>query len=152
MEEWHISSEYDFLKSIVEEKRATGRSTRIVDRIIQDFFEKPIGTIIPIYDHFNGVNFNYSNPSKSDWCHTDRRSERWGIMRQADRNILKRVEGRLRNEHCGVKYKIITGNPRLQTERNEDLVYSYAIIRKTPTNEERLKLEQMLKESKDGKI
>ena len=31
-------------------------------------------------------------------------------MRQADRNILKRVEGRLRNEHCGVKYKIITGN------------------------------------------
>ena len=50
MEEWCISSEYDFLKSIVEEERATGRSTRIVDRIIQDFFEKPIGTIIPIYE------------------------------------------------------------------------------------------------------
>ena len=144
MEEWRISSEYDFLKSIVEEKRATGRSTRIVDRIIQDFFEKPIGTIIPIYDHY------YSNTSKSDWCHTDRRSKRWGIMRQADYNILKRVEGRLRYEHCGVKYKIVTGNPLLQTKRNEDLVYSYAIIRKTPTNEERL--EQILKKSKDSKI
>ena len=48
MEERCISSEYNFLKSIVEEERATGRSTRIVDRIIQDFFEKPIGTIIPI--------------------------------------------------------------------------------------------------------
>lgn len=150
MEEWCISSEYDFLKSIVEEERATGRSTRIVDRIIQDFFEKPIGTIIPIYDHFNGVNFTYSNPSKSDWLNTDRRSERCGIMRQADRNILKIVEGRLKYEHCGVKYKIITGNPRLQTERNEDLVYSYAIIRKTPTYKE--KLEQFLKECKDAKI
>lgn len=71
-------------------------------------------------------------------------------MRQADRNILKIVEGRLKYEHCGVKYKIITGNPRLQTERNEDLVYSYAIIRKTPTYKE--KLEQFLKECKDAKI
>lgn len=137
-EEVHIPSEYDFLKEWVEQERATGRSTRIVDGIIQDFFNKPMGTIIPIYDHFNGVNFNYRNPSKSDWCHIDRETERWGIFRQADRNILKKVEGRLQCEHGGVKYKIITGNPRMQEERHEDLVYSWAIIRETPTFKEQL--------------
>lgn len=150
MEEVHKFYEIDYLTDGVEQDRETGRSTRIVDAIIQDFFNKPIGTIIPIYDHFNGVNFNYRNPSKSDWCHIDRGVERWGIMRKADRNILKKVEGRLRCEHGGVKYKIIVGNPRMQEERHEEFVYSYALIRETPTFKERL--EQILKGCKDGKI
>lgn len=134
-----LSAEMEHLTDRINQKRMTGRSTRIVDDIIQDFFTKPMGTIIPIYDHFSGVNFNFSNPSKSDWCHTDRRTGRWGIMRQADHFILKRVEGRLKYEHGGIKYKIITGNPRMQEERREDVVYSYAIVRETPTLEERLK-------------
>lgn len=37
MEEVHTFSEIDFLTNIVEQDRATGRSTRIVDAIIQDF-------------------------------------------------------------------------------------------------------------------
>lgn len=137
----HTLCEIDFLKDRVEQDRATGRSTRIVDGIIQDFFNKPMGTIIPIYDHFSGTNFNWHHPERSDWCHINR-GDRWGIMRQADRNILKIVEGRLKYEHGGVKYKIMVGNPRVQEERHEELVYSYALIRETPTFKERL--EQIL--------
>lgn len=138
----HTLNEIDFLKNSVEQERATGRSTRIVDGIIQDFFNKPMGTIIPIYDHFSGVNFNRLHPEKSDWCHMDRRNERWGVMRQTDRNILKRVERRLKYEHGGIKYRIITGNQRRQEELHTDVVYSYAIVRETPTFKERL--EQLL--------
>ena len=142
--------ELEYYRDKVDQHRASGRSTRIVDDIIQQFFQKPMGTIIPIYDHFTGVNFNFSNPSRSDYCHNDKRTERWGIIRQADHFILKRVEGRLKYEHGGVKYKIIVGSPHMQEMRHEDVIYSYAIVRETPTCKE--KLEQILKECKDGKI
>lgn len=146
----HTLCEIDFFTNIVEQERATGRSTRIVDGIIQDFFNKPMGTIIPIYDHFSGVNFNWHHPERSDWCHYNRRTAKWDVMREADHRILKVVEGRLKCEHGGIKYKVITGNPRMQEERHEDVVYSYAIVRETPTFKE--KLEQLLKEAKNGKV
>lgn len=141
---WHGGFALEELTDRVDQKRATGRSTRIVDDIIQDFFNKPIGTIIPIYDHFNGVNFNFKNPDRSDYGHYGRYSNRYGIMRQADERILKVVKGRLKYEHGNVKYKVITGNPQMQEERREDVSYHYAIIRETPTIKE---LYNKLKES-----
>lgn len=35
-----------------ETSRATGKTTRIVDKLIQEFFEKPMGTKIAIVDHY----------------------------------------------------------------------------------------------------
>ena len=53
--------------------RASGESTRILDRIVQEFFTQPIGTKIYIYDHYG--------------------------TRQADQYLLGRVIKRLDNEH-----------------------------------------------------
>lgn len=139
--------EIEFLKDCVGQHRATGRSTRLVDSIIQEFFTKPMGTIIPVADHFTGINFNHFDPIRSDWGHFGRKANRWGIMRVADKHVLRVVEGRLKNEHGGVKYKVITGNPSEQERRNEDKIYSYAIIRETPTFKE--KLEQLQNDEKE---
>lgn len=53
--------------------RALGDSTRILDRIVQEFFTQPIGTKIYIYDHYG--------------------------TRQADQYLLGRVLKRIENEH-----------------------------------------------------
>ena len=53
--------------------RALGDSTRILDRIIQEFFTQPIGTKIHIHDHYG--------------------------TRVADQYLLDRVIKRLENEH-----------------------------------------------------
>ena len=53
--------------------RASGESTRILDRIVQEFFTQPIGTKIYIYDHYG--------------------------TRQADQYLLGRVLKRIENEH-----------------------------------------------------
>ena len=58
--------------------RALGESTRILDRVVQEFFTQPIGTKIYIYDHFGS--------------------------RQADRYLLSRAIKRLETEHH-VEYK-----------------------------------------------
>lgn len=33
--------------------RATGLSTRIIDKLVQDFFNEPMGTKIYVHDHFS---------------------------------------------------------------------------------------------------
>ena len=53
--------------------RASGESTRMLDRIVQEFFKQPIGTKIHIHDHYG--------------------------TRVADQYLLDRVIKRLENEH-----------------------------------------------------
>ena len=53
--------------------RASGESTRILDRIVQEFFTQPPGTKIYIHDHYG--------------------------TRQADQYLLDRVLKRIENEH-----------------------------------------------------
>ena len=60
--------------------RATGRTTKLVDELVQEFFEKPMGTKIPVLDHF-----------------PDRR---------ADEYLLDRFMKRLESEHPGATCKI----------------------------------------------
>lgn len=60
--------------------RATGKSTRLVDKLIQEFFEHPAGTKIPVCDHY---------PEK-----------------QADEFLLDRFMKRLESEHHGITCKI----------------------------------------------
>ena len=38
--------------------RATGRTTRLVDELVQEFFEKPMGTKIMVYDHYGSMQAN----------------------------------------------------------------------------------------------
>ncbi len=76
-----MDSEYyeDFLKSRTDEElqellyRATGETTRLADRTIQEFFTQPMGTKIYAYDHYG--------------------------TRQADQMLLKTVAKRLETEH-----------------------------------------------------
>lgn len=58
--------------------RASGRTTRLIDEFVQDFFNRPMGTKIYIYDHYG--------------------------TRQADQYLLGRAIKRLENEHH-VEYK-----------------------------------------------
>lgn len=71
-------------KRVSEEMfRATGKSTRLVDKLIQEFFEQPAGTKIPVCDHY---------PEK-----------------QADEFLLDRFMKRLELEHPSITCKIYRG-------------------------------------------
>ena len=63
--------------------RATGRSTKLVDELIQEFFEKPMGTEIPVCDHYP--------------------------ERRADEFLLDRFMTRLESEHPTATCKINWG-------------------------------------------
>jgi hypothetical protein len=69
----------EYLKSKTDEEleellgRATGKTTRLVDRVVQEFFTQPMGTKIYAYDHYG--------------------------TRQADQLLLKTVAKRLEAEH-----------------------------------------------------
>ena len=71
---------YDDKKLFEAMFRATGRSTKLVDELIQEFFEKPIGTKIPVCDHYP--------------------------ERRADEFLLDRFMKRLESEHPGATCKI----------------------------------------------
>lgn len=64
------------------EDRATGRSTRLVDMYVQEFFTSPQGTSVLILDHWDDP--------------------------RAHRSLLDRVISRLRIEHPGVHYAVCT--------------------------------------------
>ena len=66
-----------------ETSRATGKTTRIVDELIQEFFEKPMGTKIAIVDHYP--------------------------ERRADEFLLNMFMRRLESEHPAITYKIHKG-------------------------------------------
>lgn len=63
-----------------QNKRASGRSSRILNSIIEEFFQNPIGTHIAIYDH---------STNKNDV-----------------RIMVNNVERRLKNEYPQIKYRI----------------------------------------------
>ena len=63
--------------------RATGKSTRLVDELIQEFFKQPAGTKIPVCDHYP--------------------------ERQADEFLLDRFMKRLESEHPSITCKVHRG-------------------------------------------
>ena len=63
--------------------RATGKSTRLVDELIQEFFKQPAGTKIPVCDHYP--------------------------ERQADEFLLDKFMKRLELEHPNITCKIYRG-------------------------------------------
>lgn len=85
--------------------RASGRTTRLVDSVIQEFFTQPIGTKIYVYDHYG--------------------------TRQADQMLLEKVAKRLETEHHAKfhlsknfhsqAYYIVRDNPTLHELILEEL-------------------------------
>lgn len=83
-----IKMEYNFElwddKRLFDEMfRATGRTTKLVDELIQEFFERPMGTNIPVCDHYP--------------------------ERRADEFLLDRFMKRLESEHPSATCKIHRG-------------------------------------------
>jgi adenylate kinase family enzyme len=74
---------WDDKKLFDEMFRATGKSTKLVDELIQEFFEKPMGTRILVCDHYP--------------------------ERQADEYLLDRFMKRLESEHPSATCKIHRG-------------------------------------------
>ena len=74
---------WDDKKLFDEMFRATGKSTKLVDELIQEFFEKPMGTRIPVCDHYP--------------------------ERRADEYLLDRFMKRLESEHPSATCKIHRG-------------------------------------------
>lgn len=77
---------WDDKKLFDEMFRATGKSTKLVDELIQEFFEKPMGARIPVCDHY-----------------ADRRSDEY---------LLDRFMKRLESEHPSARCKIHRGEHR----------------------------------------
>ena len=73
--------------------RATGRTTRIIDEVVQAFFNMPVGSHIAVVDHY-------------------------GTM-QADKYLLDKIRQRLDCEHPSVKYKTGRENGQFYIERTE---------------------------------
>ena len=74
---------WDDKKLFDEMFRATGKSTKLVDELIQEFFENPMGTRILVCDHYP--------------------------ERQADEYLLDRFMKRLESEHPSATCKIHRG-------------------------------------------
>lgn len=100
-------------KELIElTSRATGKSTHILNEIINDFFEYPIGTPIEIYDHYEYE--GYDKDKKIMVCNT-----------KARENMLNMVRKRLANEYPNIEYSV---------KHNSGTIYIY---RKTPKLRER---------------
>lgn len=83
---------WDDKKLFDEMFRATGKSTKLVDELIQEFFEKPMGTRILVCDHY---------PERPVCDHYPER--------QADEYLLDRFMKRLESEHPSATCKIHRG-------------------------------------------
>ena len=110
--------------------RASGRSTSILNEIIDSFFGAPMGTPIEVYDHYELDRFvsKKDNPHNIIVCNTNAREMMAGMIKK-----------RLASEFPNIKYDMVHMN---------GTIYLY---RKTPTlyeeNKKRLdKLKQMLGE------
>ena len=62
------------------EERITGRSTRLIDKYIQEFFTNPAGIGVYVLDHYDDI--------------------------RAHQSLLDRVISRLKIEHSGVHYAV----------------------------------------------
>ena len=74
---------YDDNRILDKMFRATGRTTKLVDELVQEFFEQPMGTNIPVCDHYPD--------------------------RKADEYLLDRFMKRLESEHPTATCKIHRG-------------------------------------------
>lgn len=95
-----VSLQYELIELA---SRATGRSTHILNEIINDFFENPIGTPIEIYDHYEYK--GYDKDKKRIVCNT-----------KARENMLNMVRKRLASEHPNIEYSV---------EHNSGTIYIY---------------------------
>ena len=83
------------LKELSLSYRASGRSTRIVDELVQEFFKAPLGTKIMVCDHYG--------------------------TRQADEHVLRKLRKRIEAEHHA-KYHITHDGGLLYIIRDEPTV------------------------------
>lgn len=107
-------------------QRASGRSSRIVNDVIEEFFQKPIGTEIIVQDHYYGANHGMRNGKHyMDTSHKDYRMGHDGSnVRKASELVLRKVVRRLETEYPGVEFEISKG------------AYPYYIKRKSKTKRE----------------
>lgn len=112
--------------------RATGRTKRIVNNLtIEEFFQKPMGTPIEIYDHYNGVNYGYDEKNKRGLFDTSHMGHRNDIgAKRANLMLAQMIKDRLYHEYNGVEYELDTRT-----------CYPFTITRKSETLSERLQRE-----------
>ncbi len=108
---------WDDKKLFDEMFRATGKSTKLVDELIQEFFEKPMGTRIPVCDHY-----------------PDRR---------ADEYLLDRFMKRLESEHPSATCKIHRGE-HITIERTSPTYHEMVKEEYARRQEEKKKNENLL--------
>lgn len=102
--ELSLDEKYFLHNELIElASRATGRSTYILNEIINDFFENPIGTPIEIYDHYEYK--GYDKDKKIKVCNN-----------MARENMLNMVRRRLASEHPNIEYSV---------EHNFGTIYIY---------------------------
>lgn len=111
--------------------RATGRTKRIVNNTIEEFFQKPMGTPIEIYDHYTGVNYGYDEKNKRGLFDTSHMEHRNDIdAKRANLMLAQMIKDRLDHEYPGVEYEL-----DIRT------CYPFTITRKSETRSERLQRE-----------
>lgn len=129
MDRQEIESRINKLETELSFKRATGRTSRIVNHTIEEFFQKPKGTAIEIGDHYIG--FNMGVDKKQGKVVFDISHGRTGNVqyRTAARMVARKIKDRLDHEYPNVAYELDINH------------YPLTITRKSETNEERLRKE-----------
>lgn len=81
--------------------RATGRTNRLVNEIVEKLFNSPINTKIYVIDHYSGANTAFVNgKALSD---ISRNAKLASV--EADKMLLNKVIKRLSNEYKNVKFE-----------------------------------------------
>lgn len=99
---------------MVEENRATGKTTRVIDNAIQAFFNNGEKLYIPTYhqlkDREEGTNLAANNPIPDD-LNEDQIiiDPDWRVSTAVQRGLVGKILQRLNFEHMGMarKYKIV---------------------------------------------
>lgn len=113
------------IKGYLAQKRATGRTSRLVNEIIEDFFIKPCCEQILIEDHYMGFNTGIvDGKNYTDNSHHHNYSDEFEAHKMACAMLAEKVKLRLDTEYKGIKYKITSNYPytltRLQKTRAEE--------------------------------
>lgn len=103
--------------------RATGRTQRLVNETIEKFFQKPMGTLIEIQDHYTGVNYGYDKEHKRGLFETSHMEYRNDIgAKRANHIMAEMIKNRLENEYPAVQYEFdLTSYPFTVTRKSETL-------------------------------
>lgn len=98
-----IKLEIDDLTFKLSSNRASGRTSRLVNDIVEDLFRHPVNTKISVIDHYHGRNIGFID----DKCIADD-SHDFGTRRgsqNASKLLLLKVIKRLDNEYPNIKYE-----------------------------------------------